>query len=85
MRRDRVERARCALAILCEPIQPERAFLYGMREGQAVLLASLRDQPEPELLSGAVQRYVERELLFEEPCRRRWRATRRPELSTHSS
>jgi hypothetical protein len=49
----RVELARCALAILCEQIQPERAFLYGMREGQAVLLASARDQPEPELLAGA--------------------------------
>jgi len=63
---DRSERARCALAILSEQIEPEQAFIYGMREGRAALLCSLGDAPEPPQLCAAIQRYIERELQMEE-------------------
>jgi tetratricopeptide (TPR) repeat protein len=63
---DRDERARCALAILIEYIQPDQAFLYGLREGRATLMCALDDAPQPELLCAAVQRYVQRELEYEE-------------------
>jgi hypothetical protein len=61
-----LDRARCALAILSEQIQPAKAFIYGLREGQATLLSSLHDDPEPAQLGAAIQRYLERELQFEE-------------------
>jgi tetratricopeptide (TPR) repeat protein len=60
------DRARCALTILSEHIQPAQAFIYGLREGQATLLSSLHDDPEPAQLGVAVQRYLQRELQFEE-------------------
>jgi hypothetical protein len=37
-----------------------------MREGQAALLCSLGDAPEPPQLCAAIQRYIERELQMEE-------------------
>jgi tetratricopeptide (TPR) repeat protein len=63
---NQLERARCALAILDEHVQLEHAFLYGLREGRATLLCSLHDEPPPEQLGSAVQRYLQRELEFED-------------------
>jgi hypothetical protein len=59
---DQDSRARCVLAILAEHAQAERAYLHAEREGRLSLVCGMPDEPPPDALDGALERYLEREI-----------------------
>ncbi|MFI5308459.1 MAG: AAA family ATPase, partial [Polyangiales bacterium] len=81
---DAAERARCVLSVLVDLMQPDQAFLYGLHEGQVSLLCALPPEPELDNITGAVARYVERELQFEPVTAVSDMSQGSPELATAS-
>lgn len=61
-RTDPDSRAACLLTVLSEHADFEQAFLFGVRAGRVVLLASLPDQQAPEALACEVERYLARQV-----------------------